>query len=81
MPENASCPKRERMARMRSFADLLSLGYVGGSDAVRRYSAQWRKERELDSVSDAQVPQSFVPGKAYRFDWSREDVVLGGKSA
>lgn len=64
---------------MRTFENLRPLGCEGGYDAVRRYASQWRKERDLDSSSDAHVPQSFDPGKAYQFDLSLEVVVLGGK--
>ena len=68
LSENASRPKRERMALTRTFEDLRPLGYEAGYGAVRRYAAQWRKDRDIGSVSDAQVPQSFDPGKAWRFD-------------
>ena len=62
LSENASRPKRERMALTRTFEDLRSLGYEAG------YGAVWRKDRDIGSVSDAHAPQSFDPGEAYQFD-------------
>ena len=59
----------KRRTLMRTFEELRSLGYEGGTDAVRRHAA---------SPAKAHVPLSFDPGDAYQFDWSHEDVVLGG---
>ena len=42
--------------------------YEGGYDAVRRYAANWRRERRRESASDAFVPLIFDPGEAYQFD-------------
>ena len=76
---NASLPERERATLMGIFEDLRASGYKGGYDAVRRHAARWRKERRLESASDAFVPLVFDPGEAYQFDWSHEDAVIGGK--
>ena len=80
LSENTARPKRERLTMMRTFEDLRSLGYEGGYDAVRRHAACWAKKRDAASPATVRVPQSFDPGKAYQFDWSPEDVVLGGKA-
>jgi len=62
---------------VRVFDDLRGQGYEGSYDAVQRYAKGWKSER-ASSPPAAYVPLSFVPGKAYQFDWSHEIVVLGG---
>ena len=54
-------------------------GYDGSYDAVRRYAGQWvQQKRGFASAGEAFVPLSFAPGDAYQFDWSHEQVELGG---
>jgi transposase len=77
LEENACRSKRERLTLVRVFEELRNLGYDGGYDAVRRYAASWSR-RESEAVAAAFVPLSFDPGEAYQFDWSHENVVLGG---
>ena len=74
---NAARPSRERLTLMRLFEELRGLGYGGGYDAVRRYTARWRR-RQSASTAMAFVPLSFAPGEAYQFDWSHEVVVING---
>lgn len=45
--ENSARRKRDRLTFMQIFKDLRSRGYEGGYDAVRRYAARWRKDRDL----------------------------------
>jgi transposase len=74
---NTARPSRERLTLMRLFEELRGLGYGGGYDAVRRYTARWRR-RQSASTAMAFVPLSFAPGEAYQFDWSHEVVVING---
>ena len=70
------CQDRQPLTRLHE--QLVSLGYDGGYDAVRRYAVAWRQSQRQTSPPQAAIPQRFEPGEAYRFDWSQEDVVLGG---
>ena len=74
---NQSKPVRERLTLMRVFEELRALGYQGGYDAVRRYSANWQRVNSSSSAA-AFVPLSFAPGEAYQFDWSHEVVLING---
>ena len=56
------------------------MGYEGGYDAVRRHAVRCAKEREAASPAKAHIPLSCDLCDAYQFDWSQEDVVLGGKA-
>jgi transposase len=76
---NASGPRKDRLTLTR-IADLLSReGYDGGYDAVRRYAGRWADQRRgVSSPVEAFVPLSFAPGDAYQFDWSHDQVEIGG---
>ena len=74
---NDRLSRRERLGLIRIFKDLRVAGYQGGYDAVRRLDAV-RRRKQGTGASDAFVPLTFAPGKAYQFDWSHEIVVLGG---
>jgi transposase len=74
---NVGKPTRERLTSIRLFEELRSPGYEGGYDAVRRYARSWSREHASQTAA-AFVPLSFVPGKAYQFDWSHEIVLVSG---
>ncbi|HWT51222.1 MAG TPA: IS21 family transposase, partial [Caulobacter sp.] len=76
---NASGARKDRLTLTR-IADLLSReGYDGGYDAVRRYAGRWADQRRgVSSPVEAFVPLSFAPGDAYQFDWSHDQVEIGG---
>ena len=59
------------------FEELQRQGFEGGYDSVRRYVQKWRNSEEGRKVT-AYIPQSFDPGEAFQFDWSYEQVELGG---
>jgi transposase len=59
------------------FEELQRQGFEGGYDSVRRYVQKWRKSAEGRKVT-AYIPQSFDAGEAFQFDWSYEQVELGG---
>ena len=68
--------KRRRTARS-LYEALQEVGYRGGYDSVRRYVKVWRAEHQ-GPPKGAYIPLSFEAGEAFQFDWSREQVVLGG---
>ncbi len=74
---NDRLSSRERLDLVRIYEDLRAEGFDGGYDTVRRY-AQTRQRKRGTGSSDAYVPLSYAPGKAYQFDWSTEVVVLHG---
>jgi len=68
-------PKRFRRPATRLFADLQRQGYQGAYDSVQRFVKDWKSQ---PSRKEAYVPLLFAPGDAYQFDWSEEEVELGG---
>ncbi|MGH8561773.1 MAG: IS21 family transposase [Nevskiales bacterium] len=67
----------ERRCAERLFEVLRLAGYAGAHDSVGRYVATWRKARRSQPAG-VFVPLSFAPGEAYQFDWSYEQVEIGG---
>jgi transposase len=67
---------RRRSAQL-LYEALQGEGYRGSYDQVRRFVKHWR-EAHSTTVKDAYIPLSFDPGEAYQFDWSHEQVILGG---
>ena len=77
LAENQKRPKKRRMKASGLYEVLAGEGYVGGYDSVRRYAKKWLADHHIAS-SGAYIPLEFPPGDAYQFDWSHEQVVLGG---
>ena len=77
LSDNKKKPKRDRLTLVRIYEELLTKGYGGSYDAVRRYVAHWAKENS-EATASAYIPLSFDPGEAYQFDWSHEIVLLDG---
>lgn len=67
-------PKQQRTALL-LFEMLQREGFAGGYDTVRRFVKKWR---EQDTGTKAFIPLVFAPGEAFQFDWSYEQVELGG---
>ncbi len=67
-------PKQRRTAQM-LYEMLQHEGFSGGYDSVRRFVKAWR---EQDKLPNAFVPLVFAPGEAFQFDWSYEQIELGG---
>ena len=74
---DAAQPVRERRTAQGLYDGLQRAGYAGGYDSVRRYVQQWRRRTASQAVT-VYIPQAFDPGEAYQFDWSHEQVELGG---
>lgn len=70
-------PKRERRSAKRLFEDLQQAGYAGAYDSVQRFVKQW-KAASPGGGTEAFVPLAFPPGETCQFDWSHEQVELGG---
>ena len=70
-------PEREQRPSVVLFEELQRQGFEGGYDSVRRYVQKWRKSEGSRKVT-AYIPQTFAPGEAFQFDWSYEQVELGG---
>lgn len=70
-------PEREQRTAIVLFEELQRQGFEGGYDSVRRYVRKWREVDEGRKIT-AYIPQSFDPGEAFQFDWSYEQVELGG---
>ena len=77
LSEDAVKPVRHRRSAQLLFETLQREGFEGGYDSVRRYIQQQRKETG-GGVAAAFIPLSFDPGEAFQFDWSYEQIELGG---
>ena len=77
LKEDESKPVKHRRRVQLLFEQLQREGYSGGYDAVRRYVGVWRQEQGKESVK-AFIPLVYDPGDAFQFDWSHEQVELGG---
>jgi len=75
--EDADKPIRHRRTAQLLFEQLQREGYEGGYDAVRRYVGIWKRSSGT-AIIKAYVPLEFVPGDAFQFDWSYEQVELAG---
>ncbi len=76
LDEDHDKPAKHRRSAQLLFEMLQREGFTGGYDAVRRFVKKWRQQRT--GVSNAFVPLVFAPGEAFQFDWSYEQVELGG---
>jgi transposase len=77
LKEDSVKPVRHRRSAQILFEQLQREGYEGGYDAVRRYVGIRKKADETVLVK-AYVPLEYDPGDAFQFDWSYEQVMLGG---
>lgn len=76
LAEDALKPIRHRRSAQLLFEQLQREGFTGGYDSIRRFIQLQRKES--GGVSAAFIPLSFDPGEAFQFDWSYEQIELGG---
>ena len=77
LQEDSDKPIRHRRSAQLLFEQLQREGYEGGYDAVRRYVGIRKRALGTASVK-AYVPLEYAPGDAFQFDWSYEQVELGG---
>lgn len=57
---------------------LQALGDEGAYDSVQRFIKQWKANAHGPRITEAFVPMAFAAGDACQFDWSYEQVELGG---
>jgi len=74
----ARLPKGQRRTARRFFECLQTEGYVGAYDSVQRFVKHWKSGNKKPALKEAFVPLAFAPGEVCQFDWSHEQVELGG---
>ena len=79
LEEDIKRPKCRRLTAQRIFEILRSEGYQGAYDSVQRHVKKWREQKGR-TPDQCYIPLKFSPGEAYQFDWSHEQVILGGVS-
>ena len=77
LKEDVDKPVKHRRRAQILFEQLQREGYDGGYDAVRRFVGTWKKDAGT-AIVNAFIPLEWDPGDAFQFDWSYEDVELGG---
>ncbi len=77
LEQDAQRPKRQRRTAQRLFEDLQCEGYSRAYDSVQRFVKGW-KQIQRPSTTQAFIPLVFPPADAAQFDWSHEQVELGG---
>lgn len=78
LQEEAKLPRPRRRTAHRLFEGLQEIGYGGAYDSVQRFVKRWKCAKHGPKLTDAFVPLLFLPGDACQFDWSHEQVELGG---
>jgi len=74
---DAARAMRERRTAMQLYEGIQLQGYQGAYDSVQRFVKAFRNQSSR-SIEQAYVPLVFAPGEACQFDWSHEQVILGG---
>ncbi len=77
LEQDAQRPKRQRRTARCLFEDLQSEGYQGAYDGIQRF-VKGCKQTQRASTIQAFIPLVFPPADAAQFDWSHEQVELGG---
>jgi transposase len=76
---DASLAKPRRRTAQRLFEGLQAEGYQGSYDSVQRFVKAWKaQQKATPKLTQAFVPLSFPIGEVGQFDWSHEQVELGG---
>src|SRR5687768_17175031 len=71
-------PKRRKRTASKLYEELQGEGYQGSYSAVNAFVVRLRRERRNGSLSVGYVPLGFEVGEAFQFDWSDEEIELGG---
>ena len=77
LKEDSNKPVSHRRSAQILYEQLQRDGYTGGYDTLRRYVGTWKREDNTALVK-AFVPLEFDAGEAFQFDWSYEQIELGG---
>jgi len=78
LSDEAKLPRQRRRTAHRLFEGLQGIGYLGAYDSVQRFVKRWKSGNTGPTLTEAFVPMAFQPGDACQFDWSQEQVELGG---
>lgn len=78
LAEDRDKQKREQRTAQVLFEELQRQGFSGSYDSVKRFVRKWR-DAEGGKPIAAYIPQAFDPGESFQFDWSYEQVELGGE--
>jgi transposase len=78
LEEESKLPRRRRRTAQRMVECLQEIGYTGAYDSVQRFMKQWKASHQGPRITEAFVPMVFTAGDACQFDWSHEQVELGG---
>jgi len=78
LEQEAELARPRRRTAHRLFEGLQELGYGGAYDSVQRFVKRWKSDHHGPKLTQAFVPMLFVAGDACQFDWSHEQVELGG---
>jgi len=79
LEQEAKFPRGHRRTARRLFEGLQDTGYAGAYDSVQRFVKHWKLSAQGLRVTEAFVPLVFEPADACQFDWSHEQVELGGE--
>ena len=78
LEDEATLARPRRRTAHRLFEGLQEIGYCGAYDSVQRFVKRWKSRHNGPKLTEAFVPLLFVAGDACQFDWSHEQVELGG---
>jgi len=78
LEEEAKLARPRRRTAHRLFEGLQEIGYSGAYDSIQRFVKRWKSTNHGPKLTEAFVPLVFQPGDACQFDWSHEQVELGG---
>jgi transposase len=78
LEDEAQLARPRRRTAHRLFEGLQEIGYGGAYDSVQRFVKRWKSRHHGPKLKEAFVPLLFVAGDACQFDWSHEQVELGG---
>ena len=78
LEEEAKLARPRRRTAHRLFEGLQEIGYNGAYDSVQRFVKRWKSTNHGPKLTEAFVPLLFQPADACQFDWSQEQVELGG---
>ena len=75
---DSKLPKAQKRSAQRMFEGLQAEGYRGAYDSVQRTMRKWNAAHTGKTTAQALIPMLFAPGEVCQFDWSHEQVELGG---
>lgn len=76
LAESEQMPRKQHYTGHKIFEVLLAQGYTGSAPSVRRYIAQYRKDRQRREVY---LPLEFDPATDAQVDWGEGVAILAGE--